>query len=74
MLTTPASVLATLVAGGCAALASLGVRTLFGLDPQPGTAVTYLRPPVIEETLKASILHRVLDRSGDASGFSVARW
>jgi RsiW-degrading membrane proteinase PrsW (M82 family) len=52
----------TLVAGGCAALASLWLWMLLGLSLQPGNAVSYYDAPVIEETLKASILIALIAR------------
>jgi len=56
------TVLVTLVAGGCAALVSLGLWSVFGLDLQPGTDVSYYDAPVIEEALKASVLIALIVR------------
>jgi len=50
------SVLATLAAGGCAALVSLWLWNMLGLDGQTGNAVTYYDAPLLEEALKASIV------------------
>jgi RsiW-degrading membrane proteinase PrsW (M82 family) len=56
------SVVATLVAGGGAALLSLGLWISLGLDVRPGSAGTYYDAPVIEEALKAAILIALMAR------------
>src|SRR6478672_2151155 len=61
-LVTIRSVLATLAAGGCAALLSLWVWTILGLNVQAGTAASYYDAPVLEEALKASLLVALMVR------------
>lgn len=50
------SVLSTLIAGGCTALASLWLWNAIGLDVRGGNAGTYYDAPILEETLKSSIV------------------
>ena len=50
------SVLATLVAGGCTALVSLWLWDVLGLDLLAGHAATHYDAPILEETLKASVV------------------
>ena len=61
-LVTIRSVLATLAAGGCAALLSLWVWTILELNVQAGTAASYYDAPVLEEALKASLLVALMVR------------
>jgi hypothetical protein len=49
-------ILAALAAGGAAALTSLWLWSALGLDLKAGDAVSYYIAPIIEETLKASII------------------
>ena len=49
-------ILTALAAGGVAALISLWIWSALGLDLSTGEAVSYYIAPVIEETLKASII------------------
>ena len=49
-------ILAALAGGGAAALISLWLWSALGLDLRTGEAVSYYIAPIIEETLKASII------------------
>jgi RsiW-degrading membrane proteinase PrsW (M82 family) len=50
------AIFAALAAGGAAALVALWLWSAFGLDVQTGSAVSYYIAPVIEETLKGTII------------------
>jgi RsiW-degrading membrane proteinase PrsW (M82 family) len=56
------SVLATLAAGGCAALLSLWLWNILGLDAQASHLLMYYDAPILEEVLKASILIALIAR------------
>src|SRR4029453_5912046 len=50
------SVLTTLAAGGCAALVSLWLWNILGLDVRTDNVVTHYDAPLLEEALKASVV------------------
>jgi len=56
------SVLATLAGGSCAALVSLWLWHVLGLDGQAGNVATYYDAPLLEETLKASVVIGLMAR------------
>jgi RsiW-degrading membrane proteinase PrsW (M82 family) len=56
------SVLATLAGGSCAALISLWLWHVLGLDGQAGNVATYYDAPLLEETLKASVVIGLMAR------------
>ena len=56
------SVLATLAGGSCAALISLWLWHVLGLDGQAGNVATYYGAPLLEETLKASVVIGLMAR------------
>jgi Predicted membrane protein len=63
------SILAALAAGGAAALISLWLWSALGLDLEAGNTGSYYIAPVIEETLKASIIVALILRG--RAGFLV---
>jgi len=62
-------ILAALAGGGAAALISLWLWSALGLDLSTGDAVSYYIAPIIEETLKASIIVALILRG--RAGFLV---